>query len=247
MKRWFRLGINNASLILSLLGVILGIVGYVLNHFIPDEYEFEAWVMTTLILITNGVMLGRMIKSLAVDATIDSLTGLGNKGLFYYFMKIELSKYKKITQFTESPYLFSLAMIDIDNFKKLNDTYGHVAGDHVLKQIAQILEESARSSDYIVRWGGEEFAIILPETDSEGGLTFLDRIRDIIANSNFGHEAEFQQVTISAGIVSTKDLNLIEAGDKSDDEVINDIVQLADQALYQAKLTKNRVIRHSIS
>lgn len=188
-----------------------------------------------------------MIKSLAVDATLDSLTGLGNKGMFYYFMKNEISKYKRITQCKGSPYLFSLAMIDIDNFKKLNDTYGHVAGDHVLKQLAQILEKSARSTDCIVRWGGEEFAIVLPETDAEGSSAFLERIRDIIASYNFGHEVQSHQVTVSVGIVSSQDLMLMESEEQNDEEIINDFVKRADEALYHAKVTKNRVITYSLT
>lgn len=240
MKRWLRQGIQMAPLILPLLGVVLGIIGYFLNHYLPDEYEFEAWLGITVVLILNGIMLGRMLKSLAFNATMDSLTGLGNKGLFYYFLKHEIQKYKKKNTIKGSTYLFSLAMIDIDNFKAINDAHGHLAGDSVLKQMARIFERNGRSSDAIVRWGGEEFAIVLPDTEYEGALAFLERIREIIANYDFGPEIRSQKVTVSVGVVSSKNLVLKEVEDEN--AVINEIVQCADQALYHAKETKNCVV-----
>lgn len=243
MKRWFRHGIENASLILSILGVGLGLIGYLINHYVPDRYEFEVWLVITSILIFNGVMLGRVIKSLALDATIDSLTGLGNKGLFYYLMKSELQKYKRKTQFDGSMYIFSLAMVDIDDFKRLNDSYGHLAGDHVLKEMAHILEQNARSSDGIVRWGGEEFAFVLPGTEYEGAFSFLERIREIIANYDFGPGIQSQKVTVSVGVVSSNNLEQLEVD--NEEEVINDIVQRADKALYHAKEKKNCVVGYS--
>ncbi|WP_006717200.1 GGDEF domain-containing protein [Desulfitobacterium metallireducens] len=242
MKRWFRTGIQLAPLILPLLGVGLGIIGYLLNHYVPREYEFKAWVGVILILIINGILLGQVLKSLALNATMDPLTGLGNKGLFYYFLKYQIQKCKKGTQLKEPNYLFSLAMIDIDNFKALNDTYGHLAGDSVLKNIARIFERNVRSSDAIIRWGGEEFAIVLPGTEDEGALVFLERIREIIANYNFGPEVQSQKVTVSVGVVSSRNLEHI----KDENEIIDDIVQRADQALYHAKKTKNCVVGYEL-
>lgn len=236
MNKWLWKIIQNASLILSLLGVGLGFIGYVLNHYVSQEYEFMAWAGITAILIVNGVILGQMIKSLALGATMDPLTGLANRGLFYYFLRNEIHKTKERGK--REMYLFSLAMIDIDNFKALNDTYGHLSGDSVLKQMAQILDRNARSSDSIVRWGGEEFAIVLPNTESEGALAFLNRIREIIANYDFGPEIQSQRVTVSVGVVCSNNIGFKEV----EDEVIDDIVKRADRALYRAKVTRNCVI-----
>lgn len=232
-----------APLILPLLGVGLGLLGYLLNHILPVEYEFKAWFAISLILVINGILVGRTIQRLAFDASIDALTGLGNKGLFYYLIKHEVRKYLRGTQDKCPSYSFSLAMIDIDDFKVLNDTYGHLAGDNVLKQMAQIFEQNVRISDTVIRWGGEEFAIILPGTDNKGALVFLERIREIIANYDFGTEIQSPQVTVSVGVVSSRNLKPMKL--ENEVEVISDIVQSADQALYHAKKTKNCVIWYS--
>ncbi|HVJ48822.1 GGDEF domain-containing protein [Desulfitobacterium sp.] len=225
-----------APLILPLLGVVLGLVGYGNNHFLPVEYEFEAWLTITLVLIFNGVIVGWTIKNLARRATMDSLTGLGNKGLFYYCLQNETQKFLK-----KSKSSFSLAMLDIDNFKCVNDQYGHPAGDCVLKQLAQILERNVRSTDVVVRWGGEEFAIILLDTEVEGALAFLERIREITENYDFGPEVQSQKITVSVGVVSVKELDQ----KLEEEDVITDVVKFADQALYQAKRTRNCVIDYA--
>lgn len=236
MKRWLRSLIQVAPLILPSLGMVLGLMGYAINHYLPVEYEIKAWLGITLVLIFNGIIVGGTLKSLAIRATMDSLTGLGNKGLFYYCLENETQKFLK-----ESRNLFSLAMIDLDDFKVVNDRYGHPAGDSVLKQLAQILDQNVRFSDVVVRWGGEEFAIILPNTEEEGALVLLERMREIIENYDFGTEVQSQKITVSIGVVSTKVLeHRLEESD-----VMKDVVQFADQALYHAKTTKNCVMGYA--
>lgn len=236
MKRSVRYLIYSAPVILPALGVLLGLIGYYIDHNLPTKYEIKAWTIITLILIINGIFLGLILRSLALRATLDSLTGLGNRGMFYLELKSETQKYLKGAQSE-----FSLALIDVDNFKAVNDSYGHPAGDSVLKQLAFIFEDNARAADVVVRWGGEEFAIILSNTDHDGAVKFLERIRRIIEAYDFGPEVQSQQITVSVGVVSAKDLKL----KQDENEIQSKVVEFADKALYLAKTTKNCVIAYS--
>lgn len=236
MKRSVRYLIYSAPVILPALGVVLGLIGYYINHNLPMKYEIQAWTLITLILIFNGIFLGLILRSLALRATLDSLTGLGNRGMFYLDLKNETQKYLKGAQSE-----FSLALIDVDNFKAVNDCYGHPAGDSVLKQLAFIFEDNVRASDVVVRWGGEEFAIILSNTGHDGAVKFLERIRRIVEAYDFGPEVQSQQITVSVGVVSTKDVEL----KRDENEIESKVVEFADKALYLAKMTKNCVIAYS--
>ena len=120
----------------------------------------------------------------------------------------------------------SIALIDVDNFKSINDTYGHVEGDRVLLELANIFKAHARARDTITVWGGDEYAIILPDTDIKGAEVFAERIRSEVAKHNFPYK-----VTISVGITCTN---------KKDD--MEKLMALADRALYRAKETKNKVV-----
>lgn len=244
MKKVFqsssRLFLAYTPLILSLLGVLLGILGYLIGRFVPTEYSGIFWISIIVVLIFNGILLGNLVKTLAVKGYTDPLTGLANKGFMYLRLNIDIEKC------TRKGKEFSLAMIDIDRFKKINDTYGHLAGDMVLKEIAEILRDNVRMIDLIIRWGGEEFAILLPETSEEGAANIAERIRKAIEEHDFGPEIGSEKVTISAGVVSFKDLVQVK---QREDKLTNDtdlIVAFSDKALYKAKQTRNTVSRYSL-
>jgi diguanylate cyclase (GGDEF)-like protein len=160
-------------------------------------------------------------------AITDELTGLYTLRFFQQKMIDEISRYQRYGQKT------ALLMLDLDRFKKINDNYGHPAGDKVLKGISALILKSVRSVDIAFRYGGEEFAVILPETDTQAAQVVAERIRQRIEEHEFSLNVEGKvKVTISIGLSACpKDANNI-----------RDLVDYADQALYRAKETgRNKV------
>jgi diguanylate cyclase (GGDEF)-like protein len=121
-------------------------------------------------------------------------------------------------------------MADVDQFKHYNDTFGHPAGDEVLKRVAAILRETAREVDCAARYGGEEFCLMLPETPTTGAVTLAERIRARVEAQNFAG----QKITVSIGVASFP----------TDGDTPDAVIAAADEALYQAKREgRNRVIQ----
>lgn len=160
-------------------------------------------------------------KALEEQNTRDALTGVRNRA---YFDKKLLAEMKRSRR-EQRP--LGLIMLDIDHFKKINDQYGHVAGDAVIRGVAsRISQQLKRSSDHVCRYGGEEFAIILPNTDIDGVKTLAEHIRLAIADLPLPTEIGDLAVTISAGCYSAV----------SDAEMAGThFTEAADRALYQAK------------
>lgn len=152
----------------------------------------------------------------------DILTGLANRRLMDYILDRELKKVKR------SMKPVSMLMVDIDQFKTLNDLYGHLIGDSILEQIGLIIKETFRSTDLPARYGGEEFAVILPETDREDALALAERLREKVAACQFNAGNRFVSVTISIGGAT---YNAASGGDSNTERLI----LAADKALYQAK------------
>jgi diguanylate cyclase (GGDEF)-like protein len=126
----------------------------------------------------------------------------------------------------------SLIFADIDNFKSINDAYGHLAGDRVIRTIAGSLKSELRDSDLVARYGGEEFAIILPETEKAGAWEVAERLRIKIDSFRIIHEDIFIHPTMSFGVASLQ---------PGGNESIDELIQMADNALYKAKKQgKNR-------
>ncbi|MDD2448117.1 MAG: bacteriohemerythrin [Sulfurimonas sp.] len=160
-------------------------------------------------------------------AYIDPLTGTMNRRKFDELSQIELERSNRYKS------ELSFLLLDIDHFKKINDTYGHDAGDEVLKHFSSICLSMARSLDIVARIGGEEFVVMLRETDSDGALIFAERFRETISNSVVNHDGKSIKYTLSIGISSRQD----------DDKDVKAILQRADKALYGAKNSgRNRSI-----
>ncbi|MFH1776202.1 MAG: sensor domain-containing diguanylate cyclase [Candidatus Omnitrophota bacterium] len=157
----------------------------------------------------------------------DRLTGTWNHGYFQHQLTEEIKRSVRFNRF------ISLLMIDIDYFKKYNDTYGHIAGDKILKSIATILKNTSREIDFIARYGGEEFAIILPETTKESAFMLGERLRKSVLEASWDNH---QKITISCGVASFPD----------DAEEKEQLINSADSALYAAKRAgRNRTCMYS--
>ena len=169
-----------------------------------------------------------LYDNMKIMAVTDGLTGLYNHREFYQSLRRELERARRYR------HDLSLLMIDVDDFKRFNDRFGHPAGDIALRDISGLLRKCARTTDVIARYGGEEFAIILPESTPGGALMVAERIKSEVAAHNFIHNSrESVQLSVSIGVYSSVN------GEISEDQ----IVSLADEASYIAKKSgKNRVV-----
>ncbi len=219
----------------ALLSVSIILVGFFIwQNYFPIKEEFFVlqllWMLAAFSFgFVNALMLERRNKNLFLNAKqlehlaiYDKLSGLCNRMKIESFCEAELDRalrYKEV---------FSIGLIDIDDFKKINDQFGHNAGDRVIQEISKIFQTSVRKTDHVGRWGGEEFLILLPQTEANNALELIEKIRKIVAQSDFGLP---KNVTISAGVAEYRD-----------DKTIETIVYCADKALYKAKREgKNRV------
>ncbi|ART47761.1 GGDEF domain-containing protein [Acidovorax carolinensis] len=173
-----------------------------------------------------GVVLYRLQRKLSQAATQDALTGLPNRRAADDFLAHEALR----AQRRGTP--LSALMIDIDFFKKVNDQHGHAAGDHVLQTLARLLQERARATDLVARWGGEEFLVLLPDTSPAGAREVAEQLRLAVQNTPFCWQQSPVPVTVSAGAATWT----------SGPFHANALIASADSALYQAKNSgRNRV------
>jgi len=153
---------------------------------------------------------------------VDFLTKVFNRRALYEKLEYEISRSERYL------YPFSILMVDIDYFKKVNDTYGHLTGDRILVQVAEMIGNTIRKTDIFGRYGGEEFLLILPEIDRQSGIVVAEKIRKSIQDATF---AENIKITASLGLVEYKH-----------GTSIDDLVNAADSMLYAAKKNgRNRV------
>ena len=252
--------VSGLLLVIGLMAYLLGLtIVYPLGRLISGadkvaagDLDFDLPVVGggevgSLTIVFNH-MVGRLRRSRAELATInetllernkelhelsikDSLTSLYNRRHLMETLSAEMTRFRRYKR------PFALLMIDIDHFKRYNDTYGHLAGDDVLRKMAPTFNNSLRSCDYSARYGGEEFAIMLPETGPDGALQTAERIRTKFENESFTWEDQTVKITVSIGISIFP-----ENGDN-----LKALISSADAALYQAKEEgRNRVIGRPI-
>jgi len=168
-------------------------------------------------------------EAVARESVTDELTGLSNRRGFEDALSLESERARRFGT------KLGIVLLDLDNFKQINDTYGHLQGDAVLREVARVLRETVREIDYPVRYGGEEMAVLLPETDVEGALRFAERLRERIAELQIRpHAPGTLRVTASCGVAALPDVAVDGAG----------LVAAADAALYEAKRAgKNMSVR----
>ena len=167
--------------------------------------------------------------AISEQARRDALTGLLNRGAIFEVLRSEVSRAARARN------CLSAVMADLDRFKQINDTSGHMAGDAVLREAALRMASSMRPYDSVGRYGGEEFLIVLPGCDYGSGMAFAERIRAAIADKPFPLHREDLPVTCSFGVASL--------GGPAGYMETDTLVRLADEALYRAKRDgRNRVI-----
>jgi diguanylate cyclase (GGDEF)-like protein len=185
-------------------------------------------VMTALVFTSFGFAVGWLMDRLRSAALHDGLTGLFNRR----FLRESLPQLQASSSRRGAP--LCLIMLDLDHFKRVNDTYGHLVGDRTLRAVSEALRESSRRADLIARYGGEEFAVLCPDTDCETGLHVAERLRaavEALDETVLGHPGP---QTISLGVaVQTRDHELTP----------EQLIDQADVAMYEAKHRgRNRAI-----
>ena len=161
-------------------------------------------------------------------ATIDPLTGCLNRRALQEKLEAELDRSRRYA------FALTILMIDIDRFKHINDTRGHLAGDAVLRQLGDLLREQVRSMDIVARYGGEEFVVGLPNTDTDGGLVFAERLRERVGDYPFASGDEMLRVTISVGVATFPADGV---------STVDELFGRADAALYRAKHEGRNLVR----
>lgn len=183
-------------------------------------------VSNELTMILDNARLYEAAKRMAIT---DGLTKIYNHR---FFQELFEKEFKRASRYGTT---FSLIMLDIDFFKRLNDTYGHLFGDEILKEMANLVKGCLRTMDILARYGGEEFAILLPETDLEDAVFTADRIRMAVENHDFpASQGKPVRVTVSQGVTSFPSPGI---------ESRSDIVAKADAALYEAKEAGRNCVR----
>jgi diguanylate cyclase (GGDEF)-like protein len=211
-----------------------GSVGYVLQLVAPKE---SAPWLTALIPFVNVYLREaapvleskRLMESLRETNLRDPMTGLNNRRFLEEYLETLLAT----TQRHKSH--MTLLMLDLDFFKVVNDTHGHDAGDAVLKVLARTLRQTVRASDFVIRYGGEEFLILLQETGAEGGMKVAENIRLAVEQS---------KIPIAGGVVLQKTISIGVADFPEDSAAFWQTLKFADVALYHAKQSgRNQVVR----
>lgn len=173
----------------------------------------------------------RAEEQLALAARADPLTGLMNRRAMLEQLEYQAARFQR------SGTAFALILADVDHFKSINDTFGHDAGDQTLIEIAEQLRQNLRSQDLVARWGGEEFLVLLPDTDLKGGLVVAEDLREGVAAHTITIGDQGLQRTLSLGVA------VFGAG-----QSFNDCIKAADKALYRAKVQgRNRVVATTAS
>jgi diguanylate cyclase (GGDEF)-like protein len=220
------------NLITYLLYISMSCFITVLLNIIHTVYalKIDFTAVSFIIPVFAGLLFGLLLAHIKVlseklgkMAYTDSLTNIYNRLHFAHFLDAEIDKVKRYGR------TFSIIFFDLDNFKDINDNYGHLVGDEVLEKVTDIVSKANRSADIFARYGGEEFIILAPETDISGALIHAERLRNDIEKHEFetvGH------ITSSFGVAEFK----------AETDDVDSILERADIALYMAKdLGRNRV------
>jgi diguanylate cyclase (GGDEF)-like protein len=171
-------------------------------------------MLLTFVLARPLLRVFRWTEEQASEARIDSLTGLANRRALEEILAAEISRAQRFR------HELAIVLLDLDRFKETNDSFGHVAGDLMLRTVSRLLSSLARQGDTVARWGGEEFVVVLPETNLDGARRFAERLRLTIQ----AHRVGEMQTSASCGVATMLP-----------EDTVDDLLGAADRALYQAK------------
>ncbi len=204
-----------------------GVGGLILLPRRTDNQEYSLLDIQYITQIVRFASIAIENANLYWQATTDRMTKLFSHHFFQKNLDDEMNRARRYGT------TFSLIMLDIDHFKKFNDSYGHLQGDIIIKDIAKILRKSVRTIDFSARYGGEEFAVILPEVDVEGAVVVAERIRVSVEDYPFPGDEGPLHVTVSIGVAEFKSEGMHSP---------SQIIAVADKALYQSKeFGRNRI------
>jgi two-component system chemotaxis response regulator CheY len=192
----------------------------------PDELDLRLQIAGRILAVHEE--LARNNARLAELATTDALTGVRNRRRFHEDLDLLLAQARRLRE------PLSLVMLDVDHFKSFNDTFGHPAGDDVLRRLGKVLLRSVRGHDLVARYGGEEFAVLLPATNPSEAVLVAERVRSAFRDEPWPH----RPVTASLGVAT--------AG-PTEFGTVDDLIQRADEALYRSKRDgRDRVTASSV-
>ncbi|HET6347323.1 MAG TPA: diguanylate cyclase [Myxococcota bacterium] len=209
-------------------GLKLGADDYISKPFNPLELQARVASMLRIKSLQDKINVKR--QELEALSVTDELTGLLNHRAMQQRLRDEFARAQRYNE------PLSVVMLDVDHFKRINDTHGHQCGDRVLEKLGKVLAKSVRDIDIVARYGGDEFLVILPQTHFSGSLTVADRIWRAASLESVTTKKEVIQLTISVGVSFFPNKNI---------STVEELVHFADQALYQAKREgRNRICLH---
>ncbi len=195
-----------------------------LHYPLPVQYRiYASLTLVTLFTLILSFFINRLLITLNVLVTRDSLTNALNRPTFHRAME------KVLYTFLRYKTPATLFIFDLDNFKSINDTYGHLVGDNVLKKVSKTIQDRLRGSDQLFRYGGEEFAVLLTQTTQEDALKLSEELRLLVEQQDYNIDSP---VTISGGVSQTRE-----------SDHVNSWIERCDKALYKAKSAgRNKVL-----
>jgi diguanylate cyclase (GGDEF)-like protein len=233
------------TILLGLLGILATITGYYLAQAGIQDVDITNRQLVVIaimtITITSHIYMARQEEfdtRLYRIATTDELTGIANRRALMQTLENRISEAMRYNTG------FSILLFDLDNFKEVNDRYGHLAGDSILVRITRVCARWLRGTDFMGRFGGEEFMVLCPNTSLEGAKALAERIRQAVEESGFTVNGKNIKMTISVGVTELS--NHLDAAAKLNEvELLHDMIDAADSAMYNAKRNgRNRVVAY---